>query len=209
VPDLDQLSADEIRDRLHAQGGRTYDVPPEMLSDSAREAAVLMPFLRIEEAWHILYIRRAHCEGDRHSGQVAFAGGKREASDDSLLTTALRETEEEVGIAANDIEVLGHINHHHTISEFQVRPYVGVVPWPYRARVYDSAQLAGARIQLPHRGAPAPGIPAAVADCLLRPLRWRDAVGRDRAYDAVADRFVTRPVNTPEPARQSWLEDSD
>lgn len=143
VPDLDQLSADEIRDRLHAQGGRTYDVPPEMLSDSAREAAVLMPFLRIEEAWHILYIRRAHCEGDRHSGQVAFAGGKREASDDSLLTTALRETEEEVGIAANDIEVLGHINHHHTISEFQVRPYVGVVPWPYELTL-DEVEVARA-----------------------------------------------------------------
>ena len=57
-------------------------------------------FLRIEDAWHILYIRRAHYEGDLHSGQVAFAGGKRDETDDSLLTTALREAEEEVGIAA-------------------------------------------------------------------------------------------------------------
>jgi len=29
------------------------------------------------------------------------------------------------------VQILGHINHHHTISEFQVRPYVGVLPWPY------------------------------------------------------------------------------
>ena len=119
---LDSLSLDEIRARLHAQAETTYDVPPEMLSADAREAAVLVPLMRIEEAWHILFIRRTTNEADRHSGQVAFAGGKREDEDDSLLTTALREAEEEVGLAPADVEVLGHINHHHTISEFQVRP---------------------------------------------------------------------------------------
>jgi len=143
VADLDHLSAEEIRQRLHAQAGTTYDVPPEMLSEKAREAAVLVPFLRIEDAWHILYIRRAHYEGDRHSGQVAFAGGKRDEADDSLLHTALREAEEEVGIAAGDIEVLGHINHHHTVSHYQVRPYIGLVPWPYQL-VLDEVEVARA-----------------------------------------------------------------
>ncbi len=143
VPDLDDLSIDEIRARLHAQNGTTYDVPPELLSGDAREAAVLVPFVRIQDAWHILYIRRAQYEGDRHSGQVAFAGGKRDAEDDSLLDTALREAEEEIGLVADDVEVLGHINHHHTISEFQVRPYVGVVPWPYEL-ILDEIEVARA-----------------------------------------------------------------
>jgi 8-oxo-dGTP pyrophosphatase MutT (NUDIX family) len=143
MPDLDQLSIEEIRQRLHAQADTTYDVPPEMLSDDAREAAVLVPFLRIEDAWHILYIRRANYPGDRHSGQVAFAGGKRDHEDDDLLATALREAEEEVGIAASDVNVLGHINHHHTISEFQVRPYVGVMPWPYQLKL-DEIEVARA-----------------------------------------------------------------
>jgi 8-oxo-dGTP pyrophosphatase MutT (NUDIX family) len=143
VPDLDELSVDEIRARLHAQGDKTYDVPPELLSDDAREAAVLVPFLRIEDAWHILYIRRTSFEGDRHSGQVAFAGGKRDDEDENLLATALREAEEEVGIAAADVEVLGHINHHHTISEFQVRPYVAVMDWPYRLQL-DEIEVARA-----------------------------------------------------------------
>jgi len=137
VSDLDELSVDDIRSRLQAQNGSTYDVPPEMLSDERREAAVLVPFLRIAESWHLLYIRRAHYEGDRHSGQVAFAGGKRDVEDESLLATALREAEEEIGIDADDIEMLGHINHHHTISEFQVRPYVGIMPWPYELRLDD------------------------------------------------------------------------
>jgi 8-oxo-dGTP pyrophosphatase MutT (NUDIX family) len=137
MPELDDLSAEEIRQRLHAQADTTYDVPPELLSADAREAAVLVPFLRIEDAWHILYIRRANYPGDRHSGQVAFAGGKRDDVDDDLLATALREAREEVGIVADDVEVLGYINHHHTISEFQVRPYVGVMPWPYQLELDD------------------------------------------------------------------------
>jgi 8-oxo-dGTP pyrophosphatase MutT (NUDIX family) len=137
VHDLDRLDIEDIRARLHAQNGTTYDVPPEMLSDDAREAAVLVPFLRIEEAWHILFIRRTNFEGDRHSGQVAFAGGKRDDEDDSLLATALREAQEEIGIDPSDIELLGHINHHHTISEFQVRPYVAVMPWPYTLKLDD------------------------------------------------------------------------
>lgn len=143
MPDLNELSVDEIRARLHAQGDKTYDVPPELLSDDAREAAVLVPFLRIEDAWHILYIRRTSFEGDRHSGQVAFAGGKRDDEDENLLATALREAEEEVGIVAADVEVLGHINHHHTISEFQVRPYVAVMDWPYRLQL-DEIEVARA-----------------------------------------------------------------
>ena len=142
-PKLDDLSIDEIRARLHAQGNTTYDVSPELLSDDAREAAVLVPFLRIEDAWHILYIRRTSFEGDRHSGQVAFAGGKRDEEDQNLLATALREAEEEVGIAGADVEVLGHINHHHTISEFQVRPYVGVIDWPYQLQL-DRVEVARA-----------------------------------------------------------------
>jgi len=143
VVDLDSLSIDAIRDRLHAQAATTYDVPPELLSASAREAAVLVPLLRIEEAWHILFIRRTHNEGDRHSGQVAFAGGKRETTDASLLETALREAEEEVGIEPADVEVLGHINHHHTVSEFQVRPYVATLPWPYELTL-DRIEVARA-----------------------------------------------------------------
>lgn len=143
MPDLDRLTVGEIRSRLHAQRGTTYDVPPELLGDDAREAAVLVPFVRAGDAWHILYIRRAQVDGDRHSGQVAFAGGKRETGDSSLLDTALREAAEEIGIERDDVEVLGHINHHHTISEFQVRPYVGLLPWPYDLRL-DPVEVAHA-----------------------------------------------------------------
>jgi 8-oxo-dGTP pyrophosphatase MutT (NUDIX family) len=141
--DLDQLSIGQISARLEKQPGPTYDVPPELLSADAREAAVLVPFLRIEEAWHILYIRRAPFEGDRHSGQVAFAGGKREAEDKNLEITALREAEEEIGIAREDVNILGRLNHHHTVSEFQVTPYVAEMHWPYPL-LLDEVEVARA-----------------------------------------------------------------
>ena len=143
VSELDQLSADDIKRRLHAQKPITYDIPPELLDETPREAAVLMPFLRIDDAWHLLFIRRATFEGDRHSGQVAFAGGKREQQDEDLEQTALRESEEELGINPEVVDVLGHINHHHTVSRFQVRPYVGVMEWPYELTL-DEVEVARA-----------------------------------------------------------------
>jgi 8-oxo-dGTP pyrophosphatase MutT (NUDIX family) len=143
MTDLDQLSLDDIRQRLQRQPDVTYDLPPEVLKGETREAAVLIPFCRIDQAWHILYIRRAKFEGDLHSGQVAFAGGKRETGDPSLEHTALREAEEEIGLAHQDVKVLGYLNHHHTISEYLVRPYVAEVPWPYSLTL-DEVEVAHA-----------------------------------------------------------------
>ena len=143
MSELDSLSIFDIRSRLHAQRATTYDIPPELLDNTPREAAVLIPFLRIEESWHLLFIRRATYEGDRHSGQVAFAGGKREQHDADLQQTALRESEEELGIDPAMVDVLGYINHHHTVSRFQVRPYVGVMDWPYPLKL-DEIEVARA-----------------------------------------------------------------
>jgi 8-oxo-dGTP pyrophosphatase MutT (NUDIX family) len=141
--DFDRLTIEEISHCLRIQPAPTYDIPPEMLGSNSREAAVLIPFLRVDESWHILYIRRATLEGDRHSGQVAFAGGKRELYDASLEITALREAEEEVGFKQSDVNILGRLNHHHTISEFQVTPYVAVTPWPYPLQL-DTGEVAHA-----------------------------------------------------------------
>ncbi len=143
MPDLDQLSIEDISARLHDQNETTYDVPPELLGENHRQAAVLIPFVRIEDAWHVLYIRRTQYKGDRHSGQVAFAGGKRDPQDANLAATALREAEEEIGISPEHLNLLGCINHHHTVSEFQVTPFVAELIWPYPL-VLDEVEVARA-----------------------------------------------------------------
>jgi len=85
-----------------------------------RQAAVLMPLVKTADQWHLLFIRRATNENDRHSGQVAFPGGATENNDASFTETALRETSEEVGISADRIKVIA-----------ELKPsVVGIVQWP-------------------------------------------------------------------------------
>lgn len=95
-----------------------------------RQAAVLIPLIKVEGEWEILYIRRTERDNDRHSGQVAFPGGAAEKQDSSPVATALRETHEEIGIKPEDITVLHTIDTYVTISDFQVTPVVGVIKWP-------------------------------------------------------------------------------
>jgi 8-oxo-dGTP pyrophosphatase MutT (NUDIX family) len=124
---LDRLTSAEIGEILHTETPPTWDIPVHA-DDAGREAGVLMPLLRKEGAWHLLYIRRPESEQDDHSGQVAFAGGKREQGDDDLLQTALREAREEIGIEPGDVNVLGSLGKHHSVTRFCIMPVVGVIP---------------------------------------------------------------------------------
>jgi 8-oxo-dGTP pyrophosphatase MutT (NUDIX family) len=130
---LDCLTTAEISERLRTETPPTCDIPFEG-QGVAREAGVLMPLLRKQDAWHLLFIRRPESVHDDHSGQVAFAGGKRESEDANLQQTALREAWEEVGIEPTDVDVLGSLGRHHSISRFSIMPVVGVIPWPYPLR---------------------------------------------------------------------------
>lgn len=136
---LNKLTAQEISKRLQPiNPHRSFDVPSNLIGDQFRDAAVLVPFVRLRDEWHLLYIRRACSERDRHSGQVAFAGGKRDPQDPDLYGTALREAQEEIGINPQDVNILGHLSAHHSISNFKITPVVGQVPWPYSLQLQRS-----------------------------------------------------------------------
>lgn len=62
-----------------------------------------------------------------HPGQIAFAGGKQEESDPTVIDAALREAEEEIGLPARNVEVLGTLPDHETVTGFRVTPVVGLV----------------------------------------------------------------------------------
>jgi 8-oxo-dGTP pyrophosphatase MutT (NUDIX family) len=103
-----------------------------------RYAAVLIPLVKLEGQWHILFIRRASNEWDRHSGQVAFPGGRMEDSDVSHEHTALRETHEEIGIHPDGVQLLGKIAPYVTISDYAVSPVVGILNWPTKLTLQES-----------------------------------------------------------------------
>jgi len=93
-------------------------------------AAVLVPFLRITDGWHLLFTRRTD-KLPEHSGQVAFPGGSMDPGESSPEQTALREASEEIGLHPNKVQVIGRLRSIITITNYQVTPIVGIIPWPY------------------------------------------------------------------------------
>lgn len=99
-------------------------------------AAVLVPIvLRRPELTVLLTQRTAHLRD--HAGQVSFPGGRREASDASAVATALREAEEEVGLAAGQVEILGLLPEFVTGTGFAVTPVVALVQPPLNLKLDD------------------------------------------------------------------------
>lgn len=99
-------------------------------------AAVLIPLvLRPTGITVLLTQRTAHLRD--HAGQVSFPGGRSEAHDADAAATALREAEEEVGLAAAQVEVLGCLPDYRTGTGFSVTPVVGLVHPPLNLRLDD------------------------------------------------------------------------
>ena len=121
-----QVYLKRLRDNLE----RPEAVPVPARGGRQKAAAVLVLLLRREGGLHVLYTRRAdHLSS--HRGQVAFPGGRFDRRDPHLLAAALRETDEEVGIAAQNVEVLGSFEGRETrASEIFVTPFVGIVSGP-------------------------------------------------------------------------------
>ena len=88
-------------------------------------AAVLILVYPHDGQPHLVFTRRSETVG-LHRGQISLPGGRREASDASLAATAVRETEEELGVPASHVEILGHLpDVHVVVSNFVITPYVG------------------------------------------------------------------------------------
>jgi 8-oxo-dGTP pyrophosphatase MutT (NUDIX family) len=128
VPDL-ALTASAIRARLAVMATWT----PEFAGDGGlfanREpagAAVLVPLVQREAGLNLLLTRRTDHLRD-HAGQISFPGGRVEPEDDGPIATALRETEEEIGLSRRHIEVIGQLPVYSTVTAFQVTPVVGLV----------------------------------------------------------------------------------
>jgi 8-oxo-dGTP pyrophosphatase MutT (NUDIX family) len=92
-------------------------------------AAVLVPVVDREDGMTVLFTRRTDHLQD-HGGQISFPGGRTEPGDDSPLATALRETEEEIGLTRASVEILGHLPDYRTGTGFRITPVVGLVRPP-------------------------------------------------------------------------------
>ena len=105
-------------------------------------AAVLVPLVDHDDGLSVLLTQRTDHLHD-HAGQISFPGGRLEAADAGPVAAALRETEEEVGLASSHIEVVGYLDDYETITGYLVTPVVGFVTPGYRL-VLDSFEVAAA-----------------------------------------------------------------
>jgi 8-oxo-dGTP pyrophosphatase MutT (NUDIX family) len=101
-----------------------------------RKAAVLIPLFYKNDTIHILFTKRTE-KVEHHKGQISFPGGMKDKSDKNLRNTALRETWEEMGIAEENITLLGRIDNFLTNTNFMITPYVGYFPFPYDYKINE------------------------------------------------------------------------
>jgi 8-oxo-dGTP pyrophosphatase MutT (NUDIX family) len=111
---LGGLSLSETLQHLH--------LVPERLTP----AAVLIPILDRPEGLSVLLTQRS-AELKHHAGQVSFPGGRCEATDLDPADTALREAEEEIGLARERVEILGYLGDHLILTGYRVTPVVALV----------------------------------------------------------------------------------
>lgn len=105
-------------------------------------ASVLMPLVARDEGFTMLLTQRTAHLND-HAGQVSLPGGRVDEVDTTTIDTALRETEEEVGLHRRHIEVLGTLPDYITGTGFRVTPVVSLVrpPFDLRADPFEVAEI--------------------------------------------------------------------
>jgi 8-oxo-dGTP pyrophosphatase MutT (NUDIX family) len=136
------IDADWLRSRLSAStrgadpaGDVGYALPADL-----RPAAVLVPVIEREEGLTVLFTRRTD-HLSHHAGQISFPGGRAEPGDDSPETTALRETQEEIGLAPRHIELVGRLGDYCTVTGYCITPVVGLLRPPFELRP-DEGEVA-------------------------------------------------------------------
>ena len=115
------------------QAAAVHDIqtlPPDI---GKWRAAVLIAMLPYDDPEVVLTVRSHQVE--HHKGEISFPGGALDSADEHPMAAALREADEEVGLRAEHVEVLGEQSHYRTMSNFHVTPYVGLIdraPYPFR-----------------------------------------------------------------------------
>lgn len=140
-----RLAPSWLRDRFAAPPAWE----PETRGDGGRfagyersDASVLVPLVQRDEGLTLLLTQRtAHLRD--HAGQISFPGGRAEPGDADAVETALREAEEEVGLARRHVEVIGALPVYRTVTHYDVTPVVALVEPAFDLRI-DTDEVAEA-----------------------------------------------------------------
>ena len=120
-----------LRDALAKTSGESsdFDLNKDVVLPAGRKlrpAGVLVPVITKADALHVILTKRSSAL-KHHPGQIAFPGGKVDEGDANTQAAALREAHEEIGLAPDNVEVLGDLPCHETVTGFIVTPVLGRV----------------------------------------------------------------------------------
>lgn len=121
---MNNITIEHIRSTLAGYQRKTPD--PLFTGTGLTEAAVLVPVVSHGNALSLILTRRTDSV-ETHKGQIAFPGGIVDAGDRDMVHTALRETEEELGIPPSAVETIGMLDDLSTPTGFSITPVVGVL----------------------------------------------------------------------------------
>lgn len=180
-----------VRDRSHRLASGLPVVQPPIGSDFSlsgivpvpetwKPAAVLVPLVHRSSGLTVLLTQRT-ADMPSHAGQIAFPGGRREKRDVDAMATALRETEEEVGITRDFVDVVGTMDLYHTGTGYEITPVVGIVTPGFTVRA-DPREVADVfEVPLEH-----------FLDEVNHKIDSRQYQGRERRYYAMpyGERYI-------------------
>ena len=138
----EQLSPKALAARFQAppQWSPEFKIEARMSERPLTPASVLVGVVAHPRPTILLTQRTADLSS--HAGQVAFPGGKADATDADAVATALREAQEEVGLHPRHLQVLGTLPHYTTGSGFVITPVVAIVSPAYESRANDAEVAA-------------------------------------------------------------------
>ena len=119
--------------------------PREVDSAGRARAAVLIPLYQRQGEFHVVLTKRTD-RVQTHKGEISFPGGAMDATDRDLKTTALRESDEEIGLHREHVEIVGRVDDIITISDFHVTVFVGAIeaaasPYLWRPHEVEVAEV--------------------------------------------------------------------
>lgn len=108
-----------------------FDLNPDVVLPEGRKLTPAAVLICIRENGSVILTKRS-ARLKNHPGQIAFPGGKMDASDASIVDAALREAKEEIGLPPTSVEVLGTLPQHETVTSFAVTPVVAMLRGDFR-----------------------------------------------------------------------------
>lgn len=167
---IDQI--DRIRAALLHPGAATsdFDLNPDVVLPEgrvSRPAGVLAPIQLVDGRLELLLTKRSSGL-KHHPGQIAFPGGKQDPGDADSIAAALREAHEEIGLPPENVEVLGTLPVHDTVTSFAVTPVIGLIRDRFDIRPEPGEVAEVFSVPLSHVLDP--------ANYLVQSRRWRGSL---------------------------------